>query len=121
MCETAFAPPLGLGGFPSGCDGKRAVARLQAMDERDELAAISLEEAAGISSPLYDIVDVLFELQSRGYFRRQVRYPLLSPPFLQSTQLPKSGTRGHVQKVCQGLTQGMRRFRGGSIYLCCWR
>ena len=48
------------------------------MDERDELAAISLEEAAGISSPLYDIVDVLFELQSRGYFRRQVRRPLLA-------------------------------------------
>ncbi len=31
------------------------------------------EEAAGISAPLYDIVDTLFELQSRGFFRRQVR------------------------------------------------
>lgn len=31
------------------------------------------EEAAGISAPLYDIVDTLFELQSRGFFRRQVK------------------------------------------------
>ncbi len=30
------------------------------------------EEAAGISAPLYEIVDTVFELQSRGFFRRQV-------------------------------------------------
>ena len=30
------------------------------------------EDAAGISAPLYDIVDCLFMLQTRGFFRRQV-------------------------------------------------
>ena len=30
------------------------------------------EEAAGISAPLYVVIDVLFGLQSRGFFRRQV-------------------------------------------------
>ena len=64
------------------------------MDERDELAAISLEEAAGISSPLYDIVDVLFELQSRGYFRRQVRRPLLSPPSCKVLHCPEAEPGG---------------------------
>ena len=39
--------------------------------KEDELA--DWEEAAGISAPLYEIVDTLFELQSRGFFRRQVR------------------------------------------------
>lgn len=34
------------------------------------------EEAAGISAPLYEIVDTVFELQSRGFFRRQVRTAL---------------------------------------------
>ena len=38
--------------------------------QEDELA--DWEEAAGISAPLYEIVDTLFELQSRGFFRRQV-------------------------------------------------
>ena len=33
------------------------------------------EEAAGISAPLYEIVDTVFELQSRGFFRRQVTLP----------------------------------------------
>ena len=31
------------------------------------------DDAVGISMPLYTLVDVLFELQSRGFFRRQVR------------------------------------------------
>lgn len=35
------------------------------------------EEAAGISAPLYELVDALFELQGRGFFRRQV---LIVPP-----------------------------------------
>ena len=30
------------------------------------------EDSAGVSAPLYDIVDVVFELGSRGFFRRQV-------------------------------------------------
>ena len=36
------------------------------------------EEAAGISAPLYEIVDTVFELQSRGFFRRQVNQDTLS-------------------------------------------
>ena len=36
-------------------------------------AALDWEESAGVSAPLYDIVDVVFELGSRGFFRRQVR------------------------------------------------
>ncbi|CAL8462775.1 g2308 [Coccomyxa elongata] len=39
---------------------------------RDDPDMADWEEAAGISAPLYDIVDTLFELQSRGFFRRQV-------------------------------------------------
>ena len=31
------------------------------------------DDAVGISMPLYTLVDVLFELQSRGFFRRQAR------------------------------------------------
>ncbi|KAK9836224.1 hypothetical protein WJX84_011500 [Apatococcus fuscideae] len=33
---------------------------------------LAWEESAGISAPLLDIVDVLFNLQSHGFFRRQV-------------------------------------------------
>lgn len=32
------------------------------------------EDSAGVSGPLYDIVDVVFELGSRGFFRRQVGF-----------------------------------------------
>ncbi len=28
--------------------------------------------SAGISAPLYEMVDCLFQLQTRGFFRRQV-------------------------------------------------
>ena len=45
--------------------------------QEDELA--DWEEAAGISAPLYEIVDCLFELQSRGFFRRQVWLSLTRP------------------------------------------
>lgn len=33
---------------------------------------LAWEESAGISAPLLDIVDVLFNLSSHGFFRRQV-------------------------------------------------
>ncbi|KAK9807024.1 hypothetical protein WJX72_010915 [[Myrmecia] bisecta] len=36
------------------------------------MSRLDWEESAGISSPLYEIVDVVFHLQSRGFFRRQV-------------------------------------------------
>ena len=45
------------------------------------------EEAAGISAPLYDIVDTLFELQSRGFFRRQVGTLMASNSALKSSKL----------------------------------
>ena len=35
------------------------------------------EDCAGVSAPLYDIVDVVFELGSRGFFRRQVHLSAL--------------------------------------------
>lgn len=47
----------------------------QTAEERGDCSGLALEEAAGVSAPLYDVVDVLFELQSRGYFRRQVPRP----------------------------------------------
>lgn len=37
------------------------------------VGGLDWEDSAGISAPLYDIVDVVFELGSRGFFRRQVR------------------------------------------------
>ena len=39
---------------------------------QDDVDMADWEEAAGISAPLYEIVDTVFELQSRGFFRRQV-------------------------------------------------
>ena len=50
------------------------------------VCALDWEESAGISAPLYDIVDVVFELRSRGFFRRQVcRLPPLSSVLLEMT------------------------------------
>jgi sorting nexin-13 len=34
--------------------------------------AADLEDCSGISDPLYDCIDCLFQLQTRGFFRRQV-------------------------------------------------
>lgn len=48
------------------------VIALQALEDRVDVSGAALEESAGISAPLYDVVDVLFQLQSRGFFRRQV-------------------------------------------------
>lgn len=55
---------------------------------QDDSDLADWEEAAGISAPLYDIVDTLFELQSRGFFRRQVCRP--SPVPLRSKLLAGS-------------------------------
>ena len=52
------------------------------------------EEAAGISAPLYEIVDTVFELQSRGFFRRQACRALsfcFSPLDSLPVQPPQSG------------------------------
>ena len=48
------------------------------------------EEAAGISAPLYDIVDTLFELQSRGFFRRQVCYAPHAPRAVEADMMVAS-------------------------------
>ena len=48
---------------------------MQALEDRVDVSGTALEESAGISAPLYDVVDVLFQLQSRGFFRRQVCHP----------------------------------------------
>ena len=45
---------------------------LQVDAEASAAAALDWEESAGISAPLYDIVDIVFELGSHGFFRRQV-------------------------------------------------
>ncbi len=36
---------------------------------QDDADMADWEEAAGISAPLYEIVDTVFELQSRGFFQ----------------------------------------------------
>lgn len=45
---------------------------LQQDGEGAGAGSLDWEDSAGISAPLYDIVDVVFELGSRGFFRRQV-------------------------------------------------
>ena len=42
--------------------------------ESGGVGGLDWEDSAGISAPLYDIVDVVFELGSRGFFRRQVSF-----------------------------------------------
>lgn len=59
---------------------------------QDDLDMADWEEAAGISAPLYDIVDTLFELQSRGFFRRQVR--------MRSHEQSSIVATSHIQKWC---------------------
>ena len=41
---------------------------------------LDAEENMGISSPLYQIIDVVFDLRARGFLRRQVASP--SPALL---------------------------------------
>lgn len=36
------------------------------------VGSFGMEDCAGISAPLYEIVDCVFQLQTRGFFRRQV-------------------------------------------------
>ena len=44
---------------------------LHAQAAEEAADAVDWDDAVGISMPLYTLVDVLFELQSRGFFRRQ--------------------------------------------------
>ena len=54
---------------------------MQPAELKEAAQPMLLEESAGISAPLYDVIDVLFELQSRGIFRRQV-CSLIKPDFM---------------------------------------
>ena len=38
-------------------------------------SGLDAEENMGISSPLYQIIDVVFDLRARGFLRRQVCNP----------------------------------------------
>lgn len=60
---------------------------MQATVDRDAVSGAALDESAGISAPLYDVVDVLFQLQSRGFFRRQVQIWTFSKTPLESAVL----------------------------------
>ena len=49
---------------------------LHAQAAEEAADAVDWDDAVGISMPLYTLVDVLFELQSRGFFRRQAGHRL---------------------------------------------
>jgi hypothetical protein len=53
---------------PAGADSPR----LASLFGGGPPPALDAAEAAGISAPLYEVVDCLFQLQTRGFFRRQV-------------------------------------------------
>ena len=58
------------------------------------VCALDWEESAGISAPLYDIVDVVFELRSRGFFRRQVQ--LIHNPQSHIPPVPQTPSHGRL-------------------------
>lgn len=64
---------------------------MQAAEEAAD--AVDWDDAVGISMPLYTLVDVLFELQSRGFFRRQAR-PLATRQHRVSWQLRCAAGQG---------------------------
>jgi len=43
--------------------------------EGAQSSGLDAEENMGISSPLYQIIDVVFDLRARGFLRRQVCNP----------------------------------------------
>lgn len=57
-------------------------------------------DSAGVSEPLLDLLDAVFELQTRGFFRRQVQslttIPLASTPFVGA-----AASRSHDRTQCQ--------------------
>ena len=64
---------------------------------QDDADMADWEEAAGISAPLYEIVDTVFELQSRGFFRRQVSRDLPH----EALWRPRSGAeQGRASSLC---------------------
>lgn len=72
MTELGCLQELG-GAFLSCCMSLTQDCHLHEQSAlQDDADMADWEEAAGISAPLYEIVDTVFELQSRGFFRRQV-------------------------------------------------
>ncbi len=55
-------------------DGMLSLASMQEAEAAAGAGGLDWEDSAGVSGPLYDIVDVIFELGSRGFFRRQVGF-----------------------------------------------
>lgn len=45
--------------------------------EGGQSSGLDAEENMGISSPLYQIIDVVFDLRARGFLRRQVPFAAL--------------------------------------------
>jgi len=67
--RRAVPAPAGPAGQP-----RQPLTRAGGAQAAEEAAdAVDWDDAVGISMPLYTLVDVLFELQSRGFFRRQAR------------------------------------------------
>ena len=52
--------------------GASAAAAAGRQDSEAAAAAVEWEDSTGVSAPLYEVVDVIFDLGSRGFFRRQV-------------------------------------------------
>mmetsp|Transcript_13710 Transcript_13710/g.41406 ORF Transcript_13710/g.41406 Transcript_13710/m.41406 type:complete len:1265 (+) Transcript_13710:304-4098(+) len=66
--RAAAAPPGGnVYAFHSG-----DVRPSSKLDVGAAAAAAEWEDSTGVSAPLYEVVDVVFELGSRGFFRRQI-------------------------------------------------
>ncbi len=56
-----------------------AAAAVGRQESESAAAVAEWEDSTGVSAPLYEVVDVIFELGSRGLIRRQVPLPHLTP------------------------------------------
>ena len=60
--------------------------------DANQSSGLDAEENMGISSPLYQIIDVVFDLRARGFLRRQVCVPSVLMPlphiFIMTCKLP---------------------------------
>lgn len=81
--------------------GVSAAAAVGRQDSEAAAAAVEWEDSTGVSAPLYEVVDVIFELGSRGFFRRQVPLPHLSP--IPTCLHMRSGTRPGAPSVAAPL------------------
>lgn len=70
---------------------------------------------AGISSPLYEIIDCLFQLQTRGFFRRQVFAVARQALSLVAGEAIDSWLVAHLQRLREQHTVGriIQRIQAG--------